>query len=118
MKPSRPLALFYDNMDEPEKLVATSERNDEDSMRHRLPGTREKKLDVQPDAKERPSTATSATVHPVGVIGRLGRGIRNDIRARAPWYLSDWKDAWNYRVVPATALIFFAKYALVVSITE
>jgi hypothetical protein len=40
---------------------------------------------------------------------RLGAGIIVDIRARAPWYLSDWTDAWNYRVVPATALIFFAK---------
>ncbi|KNZ73018.1 Putative transporter [Termitomyces sp. J132] len=38
----------------------------------------------------------------------LGSGIILDIRARAPWYISDWKDAWNYRVVPATALIFFA----------
>ncbi|KAG6887776.1 hypothetical protein C0992_010785 [Termitomyces sp. T32_za158] len=38
----------------------------------------------------------------------LGSGIVLDIRARAPWYISDWKDAWNYRVVPATALIFFA----------
>lgn len=41
----------------------------------------------------------------------LGAGIIQDIKARAPWYLSDWKDAWNYRVVPAAALIFFAKYA-------
>ena len=41
---------------------------------------------------------------------RLGRGIIFDIRARAPYYWSDWKDAWNYRVVPATALIFFAKF--------
>lgn len=40
---------------------------------------------------------------------RLGSGIISDIRTRAPWYLSDWTDAWNYRVVPATALIFFAK---------
>jgi hypothetical protein len=32
-----------------------------------------------------------------------------DIRARAPWYWSDWKDGWNYRVLPATALVFFAK---------
>ncbi len=39
----------------------------------------------------------------------LGRGIILDIRSRAPWYASDWTDAWNYRVVPATALIFFAK---------
>ena len=42
-------------------------------------------------------------------FGRLGRGIILDIRSRAPWYVSDWTDAWNYRVVPATALIFFAK---------
>ncbi|KAG6900396.1 hypothetical protein C0993_011384 [Termitomyces sp. T159_Od127] len=41
-------------------------------------------------------------------FGSLGSGIVLDIRARAPWYISDWKDAWNYRVVPATALIFFA----------
>lgn len=40
---------------------------------------------------------------------RLGRGIILDIRSRAPWYVRDWTDAWNYRVVPATALIFFAK---------
>ncbi|KAI0311892.1 HCO3 transporter family-domain-containing protein [Amylostereum chailletii] len=39
---------------------------------------------------------------------RPGLGIVRDIRARAPWYRSDWIDAWNYRVVPATALIFFA----------
>ncbi|EGN98127.1 hypothetical protein SERLA73DRAFT_169180 [Serpula lacrymans var. lacrymans S7.3] len=38
----------------------------------------------------------------------LGAGIIQDVRARAPWYRSDWTDAWNYRVVPATALIFFA----------
>ncbi|KAL4071913.1 HCO3 transporter family-domain-containing protein [Scleroderma citrinum] len=39
---------------------------------------------------------------------KLGVGIIQDIKARAPWYLSDWTDAWNYRVVPAAALIFFA----------
>ncbi|KAF6757556.1 anion exchanging protein [Ephemerocybe angulata] len=37
-----------------------------------------------------------------------GSGMWLDVRARAPWYWSDWKDAWNYRVIPATALIFFA----------
>jgi hypothetical protein len=42
-------------------------------------------------------------------ITRLGRGITLDLRARAPFYKSDWTDAWNYRVVPATALIFCAK---------
>src|SRR5271155_1836911 len=37
---------------------------------------------------------------------RLGvhpfRGIWNDIRRRAPYYLSDWTDAWTYRVIPST----------------
>lgn len=36
-------------------------------------------------------------------------GIINDIKARAPYYRSDWTDAWNYRVIPATLLIFFSK---------
>lgn len=40
---------------------------------------------------------------------KVGAGIVRDVRARALWYWSDWKDAWNYRVLPATALVFFAK---------
>lgn len=40
----------------------------------------------------------------------LFRGMVNDIRRRAPYYWSDWKDAWDYRVVPATVYIYFAKY--------
>ena len=43
-------------------------------------------------------------------IRNFGAGIVQDIRTRIPWYVSDWSDAWNYRVVPATTLIFFAKY--------
>jgi hypothetical protein len=64
--------------------------------------------------KERLPTETvtfKAALKRLQLIRRLGRGIILDIRSRAPWYLSDWTDAWNYRVVPATALIFFAKYA-------
>ncbi|KAH6845591.1 HCO3 transporter family-domain-containing protein [Chaetomium sp. MPI-CAGE-AT-0009] len=38
----------------------------------------------------------------------LFRGMVNDVRKRAPFYLSDWTDAWNYRVVPATVYMFFA----------
>lgn len=33
---------------------------------------------------------------------KIGWGIWKDIKARAPYYGSDWTDAWNYRVVPAT----------------
>ncbi|KAK4137561.1 hypothetical protein BT67DRAFT_415027 [Trichocladium antarcticum] len=39
---------------------------------------------------------------------RLFRGMVNDVRKRAPYYASDWTDAWNYRVVPATVYMFFA----------
>lgn len=39
----------------------------------------------------------------------LFRGMVNDVRKRAPFYASDWADAWNYRVVPATVYMFFAK---------
>ncbi|KAH6655096.1 anion exchange family protein [Truncatella angustata] len=38
----------------------------------------------------------------------LFRGMINDIRRRAPYYWSDYKDAWDYRVVPATIYMYFA----------
>ncbi|KAH9829699.1 anion exchanging protein [Rhodofomes roseus] len=38
----------------------------------------------------------------------IGSGMIRDVRARAPYYISDWTDAWNYRVIPAIVLIFFA----------
>ncbi|KDQ11348.1 hypothetical protein BOTBODRAFT_114602 [Botryobasidium botryosum FD-172 SS1] len=36
------------------------------------------------------------------------QGIWRDINARGPYYLSDWTDAWTYRVIPATLLMFCA----------
>lgn len=41
---------------------------------------------------------------------RLFRGMANDVRRRAPYYWTDWRDAWDYRVVPATVYMYFAKY--------
>jgi len=35
----------------------------------------------------------------------------NDVKRRAPYYVSDWTDAWDYRVLPATIYMYFAKYA-------
>ncbi|KAB5575857.1 anion exchange family protein [Coniochaeta sp. 2T2.1] len=32
----------------------------------------------------------------------------NDVRRRAPYYWTDWRDAWDYRVVPATVYMYFA----------
>ncbi|KAL8348768.1 hypothetical protein RB601_002273 [Gaeumannomyces tritici] len=36
------------------------------------------------------------------------RGMINDVRQRLPHYASDWTDAWDYRVVPATIYMYFA----------
>lgn len=36
-----------------------------------------------------------------------GRGILNDLRARAPYYWSDIVDSYNYRVIPSVIFIFF-----------
>ena len=35
-------------------------------------------------------------------------GMVNDVRRRAPFYWSDYRDAWDYRVVPATVYMYFA----------
>lgn len=37
----------------------------------------------------------------------FGYGIYNDIKSRLPHYKSDFTDAFNYRVIPSTAFIFF-----------
>ncbi|KAB8343064.1 hypothetical protein FH972_022658 [Carpinus fangiana] len=37
-----------------------------------------------------------------------GRGMWRDVKRRLPYYLSDFTDAWDYRVVPATVYMFFA----------
>ncbi|KAL2394466.1 hypothetical protein ABEF95_000113, partial [Exophiala dermatitidis] len=39
---------------------------------------------------------------------RWFRGMIDDVKRRAPYYWSDWKDAWDYRVVPATVYMYFA----------
>ncbi|KAG7666301.1 uncharacterized protein J8A68_000172 [[Candida] subhashii] len=37
----------------------------------------------------------------------IGYGIYYDIKSRLPYYKSDFKDAFNYRVIPSTIFIFF-----------
>jgi boron transporter len=39
---------------------------------------------------------------------RLFKGMVDDVRRRAPYYWSDWRDAWDYRVIPATTYMYFA----------
>ncbi|KAI1038406.1 hypothetical protein LB503_011259 [Fusarium chuoi] len=43
----------------------------------------------------------------------LFRGMVSDIRRRIPYYVSDWTDAWDYRVVPATVYMYFANWSLI-----
>lgn len=38
----------------------------------------------------------------------FAKDMTQDIRARLPYYISDWTDAIDYRVVPATIYIYFA----------
>ncbi|CAG8288235.1 unnamed protein product [Penicillium olsonii] len=64
---------------------------------------------VRDDSQHHAPTGTSITsdtskwwhVH-------LFRGMVNDVKRRAPYYWSDWTDAWDYRVVPATIYMYFA----------
>jgi hypothetical protein len=42
-----------------------------------------------------------------------GSGMRNDISNRLPYYWSDWTDAWNYRVVPATWVSPFPSFHII-----
>ncbi|KAK5993397.1 Putative transporter [Cladobotryum mycophilum] len=54
-------------------------------------------MDIEPSTKKEPWWI----IHPF-------RGMINDVRRRAPYYVSDWLDAWDYRVVPATIYMYFA----------
>jgi hypothetical protein len=56
----------------------------------------------------RQSQRTAASKQDAWWKTRLFSGMINDIRRRAPFYWSDWKDAWDYRVVPATIYMYFA----------
>ena len=68
--------------------------------------------DVAPLSNEitRTSTSRSKKRQPKWWKILLFRGMIEDVKRRAPYYWSDWKDAWDYRVVPATTYMYFAKY--------
>ncbi|KAG7088626.1 hypothetical protein E1B28_012599 [Marasmius oreades] len=73
------------------------------------------KVESSPPHHPSSTRPTSVTLSPSRIRNpiinwflNLASGIILDIRSRSPYYFSDWTDAWNYRVVPATALIFFA----------
>ncbi|KAJ6071959.1 hypothetical protein N7499_009973 [Penicillium canescens] len=64
---------------------------------------------VQEDSQRHTSTATSAhSAKAKWWHVHLFRGMVNDVKRRAPYYWTDWTDAWDYRVVPATVYMYFA----------
>ncbi|MCJ1479484.1 hypothetical protein MMC13_008170 [Lambiella insularis] len=61
-------------------------------------------------SREASNTPTTASALPPKKWWKihLFRGMVNDLQRRAPYYWSDWRDAWDYRVVPATVYMYFA----------
>ena len=55
-----------------------------------------------PELSDRLTRWSFLNIHPF-------RGMVNDLRARLPYYASDWKDAWTYRVIPSTIDTYFKK---------
>lgn len=41
-------------------------------------------------------------------LNRFCGGLIDDIKRKAPWYLSDFKDALNFQCIPAVAFLYFA----------
>ncbi|KAJ5211997.1 uncharacterized protein N7498_003643 [Penicillium cinerascens] len=66
----------------------------------------------EPAREEPPRRASAATSaqssQPKWWRVRLFRGMIKDVKRRAPYYWSDWTDAWDYRIVPATVYMYFA----------
>ena len=66
-----------------------------------------------PLTRERTRASTSASTKTAKWWRiRFFRGMVNDVKRRVPYYWSDWIDAWDYRIVPATVYMYFAKYVL------
>ncbi|OJJ39223.1 hypothetical protein ASPWEDRAFT_49262 [Aspergillus wentii DTO 134E9] len=68
-----------------------------------------------PDGQQQPiaqqqtrASAATSTAQSKWWRVRLFRGMINDVKRRAPYYWSDWTDAWDYRVIPATVYMYFA----------
>ena len=92
----------------------TSQQKKPWQQSHRRPSFRSghSKSRVHPDSEEEERLSRQALRQsaPKWWKIRLFHGMVEDIKRRAPLYLSDWTDAWDYRVVPATVYMYFAKY--------
>ncbi|KAI9727642.1 MAG: hypothetical protein M1828_005870 [Chrysothrix sp. TS-e1954] len=66
-----------------------------------------KRTDARPGVSR---TTTGASYHKPPKWWRIywGRGMWRDVKRRAPCYGSDFLEAWDYRVIPATVYMYFA----------
>ncbi|AMD19536.1 HCL615Wp [Eremothecium sinecaudum] len=58
-------------------------------------------LKAPPDPDKDDDSVHTATTEKKGRFPPLFSGIKHDIIDFLPQYVSDWKDAWNYRVIPS-----------------
>lgn len=84
----------------------TRRRSSFKSNNSRSPDPEEERLSRQTSQRTTKSTKRTPKWWKV----RLFRGMVEDVKRRAPYYWSDWTDAWDYRVIPATVCMYFAKY--------
>jgi hypothetical protein len=94
--------------------LSTSSKKSKKPWQHRMPFIAKSR---NTDSEEVLSRANTRASHRTATSGntkwwkvQLFRGMINDVNRRAPYYLSDWTDAWDYRVIPATIYMYFAKY--------
>lgn len=92
----------------PSASVRSSKKKD--GGRHRRPSAASGHGQGVPPAGRRASTTSASSARWWRI--RFFQGMINDLKRRLPYYWSDWKDAWDYRVVPATIYMYFAKYVV------
>ena len=96
-------------------LYPPSRENQKQQWRMRVPWLPSHSQPLQGD-EEVPSRASRIATNATNEHGkrwwkiRLFRGMINDVKRRAPLYWSDWSDAFDYRCIPATVYMYFAKY--------
>lgn len=65
-------------------------------------GSNSRMMDRRKDETDSSNTTRKKQAWYIRWVKSWGSGMKNDIVKRLPYYKSDWTDAWNYRVVPAT----------------
>ncbi|KAH8114544.1 HCO3 transporter family-domain-containing protein [Phellopilus nigrolimitatus] len=104
----KPSTSVISSENEREKEKRWRDEAEDNKIDDKIDGTTTR---TNPDNSAPTFTAASAILNSIkrhAFSVRPFHGIVQDIRSRALYYASDWTDAWNYRVVPATLLIFFA----------